>query len=85
MSLLALGSKSESGGEKGKRKSTSPTRFMPRKYKVIVAPTIDRLQVLVNAFLESPDSDGFEYLGAPQVFGHEEYTQAFVNQFYFEV
>jgi hypothetical protein len=77
---LKLTSRSESAsklasiGVKGKNKSSSP-----RKYKIIRAPSLDRLEVIVNTFLESDESSQWTYLQGPQVFGHEEYIQTFIK------
>lgn len=51
------------------------------QYKLVIAPTPDRLELLVNEFLKSLRDDlgvhtAFKFLGNPQVFGHEEYIQA---------
>lgn len=46
------------------------------KYKIIVAPTPDRLELLVNEFLKKTSTtDHVTLIGPPSVFGHEEYTQ----------
>lgn len=50
-----------------------------REYKIIRAPSLDRLELLVNNFLKLSDNSGFSYLGGPKVFGHEEYIQVFVT------
>jgi hypothetical protein len=45
------------------------------KYKIIVAPTPDRLELLVNEYLKTHSSSYPELVGPPSVFGHEEYVQ----------
>lgn len=46
------------------------------KYKIIVAPTPDRLELLVNEFLKKAHKDDhISLVGPPSVFGHEEYIQ----------
>lgn len=50
-----------------------------RKYKIIRGPTIDRLELLVNEFLKTPEAADFYELGGPQVFGHEEYIQTYIS------
>lgn len=50
-----------------------------RSYKIIRAPDLDRLQSEVNKFLGDPANDGYIFLEGPQVFGHEEYIQTFVD------
>jgi hypothetical protein len=62
-------------------KSTShePWAESKPRYKLVIATDVHRLQVLVDTFLKSGDGYGFEPVGSPQVFRHEEYVQAFFN------
>lgn len=53
---------------------------MARKYKLIVGTSIDRLEWLVNEFLHKAESDGFDFVGPPQVFGHEQYVQPMASE-----
>lgn len=50
--------------------------------KIIQAPSLDRLAILVNAFLDSEtDANGegnWSFHGEIQKLGHEEYTQSFI-------
>lgn len=50
------------------------------KYKIIVAPTPDRLELLVNEYLKTTTGLYVEFLGPPAVFGHEEYVQTITTE-----
>jgi hypothetical protein len=52
-----------------------------RKYKIVRAPSLDALEARVSLWLESDASDGYELLGHPTKFAHEEYAQAFINNY----
>jgi hypothetical protein len=48
---------------------------VPRKYKIVRAPTWDRLELLVNEFISNPDNSRYEFVGGPVKLGNEEYLQ----------
>ena len=53
---------------------------MIRQIKFIVAPTIYRLEVVVNDFLSKPENQNWYSDFKPHVFGHEEYVMVFDQQ-----
>lgn len=53
---------------------------MTFKYKIIVAPTPDRLELLVNHYLEAHAAEFPDLVGPPAVFGHEEYVQTITTE-----
>jgi hypothetical protein len=52
-------------------------RFLIGRVRYVVATDIYHLETKVNAVLAS--NDGWYLHGTPQVFGHEQFVQAFTN------
>lgn len=56
-----------------------PMRWVrvPRKFKIVRAPTLDRLELLVNEFISQPENSQYAIVGAPMRLANEEYVLAF--------